>query len=213
MPLLSEIAVSADSEGMIESIGSSESGSKKMSAERSKEKSKERPQKRSKNYKPTHVPEAASSNDVPVLRRAAMDYLARREHSLFELEHKLSKKYPDTDRELLLEVLEALKAENLQSDERFTESYTRYRKSRGFAYLHIKADLSARRVSDSLINKYLIADEEHWQISANELLIKKLRSQEPFCYGSKPHKKLSRFLESRGFSSLQIRKALEKHLV
>ncbi|PCI80083.1 MAG: hypothetical protein COB20_03575 [SAR86 cluster bacterium] len=156
--------------------------------------------------------ETASCNDVPVLRRAAMDYLARREHSLFELMQKLSKKFPETDGELLLKVLETLKSENLQSDERFTESYVRYRKSRGFAYLHIKADLGGRRVSDSLIAKHLLVDDEDWQLKAEQLVVKKLRHQESPSFGSKLHRKLARFLESRGFASIEIRKALEKHL-
>lgn len=142
-----------------------------------------------------------------------MDYLARREHSLFELFQKLSKKFSETDKALLSEVLEALKSENLQSDERFAESYVRYRKSRGFAYLHIRADLAGRRVSESLIAKYLLTDDEHWQHTAEQLVEKKLRFQSPPSYGSKSHRKLTRFLHARGFSSEQIRKALEKHLV
>lgn len=167
----------------------------------------------SKSSKTSKVSETTPCNDVPVLRRAAMDYLARREHSLYELIQKLSKKFPETDRELLLEVLETLKSENLQSDDRFTESYVRYRKSRGFAYLHIMADLGSRRVSENLIAKHLLADDEHWQLTAEQLVVKKLRHQESPSYGSKLHRKLTRFLESRGFAPTEIRKALEKHLV
>lgn len=163
--------------------------------------------------KAINVSETTPCNDVPVLRRAAMDYLARREHSFFELTQKLGKKFPDTDRELLLEVLETLKSENLQSDERFTEAYVRYRKSRGFAYLHIRGDLSARRVSEVLIDKYLHIDDEHWQLTAEQLVAKKLRYQESPSYGSKLHRKIMRFLEARGYSSPEIRKALEKHLL
>jgi regulatory protein len=159
------------------------------------------------------VSETASCNDVPVLRRAAMDYLARREHSFYELTQKLNKKFPESDSDLLVEALDTLKAENLQSDERFTESYVRYRKSRGFAYLHIRADLAGRRVSETIIGKYLIKTDEHWQISADQLAAKKLRSQEPLSFDSKVHRKLSRFLVSRGFSPAEIRKALEKHVV
>ena len=159
------------------------------------------------------VSETASCNDVPVLRRAAMDYLARREHSFYELTQKLNKKFPESDSDLLVEVLDTLKADNLQSDERFTESYVRYRKSRGFAYQHIRADLAGRRVSEMVIGKYLIKADEHWQISAGQLAAKRLRSQEPLSFGSKVHRKLSRFLVSRGFSPAEIRKAVEKHLV
>ena len=195
MSLLSKKVPSADSENIAENAGCVES-----------------PKNHKKNHKATQVSETASCNDVPVLRRAAMDYLARREHSFYELAQKLGKKFPDTDSELLTEVLDVLRAENLQSDERFTESYVRYRKSRGFAYLHIRGDLSARRVSEELINEHLLIDDEHWEIMADELVVKKLRNQEPLVFGSKLHRKLTRFLESRGFSPQESRKALDKHL-
>jgi regulatory protein len=142
-----------------------------------------------------------------------MDYLARREQSFYELTQKLNKKFPESDSDLLVEVLDALKAENLQSDDRFTESYVRYRKSRGFAYLHIRADLAGRQVSEMVVGKYLVKTDEHWQISADLLAAKKLRSREPLGFGSKEHGKLSRFLVSRGFFPAEVRKALEKHLV
>ena len=159
------------------------------------------------------VSETTPCNDVPVLRRAAMDYLARREHSFYELTQKLNKKFPESDSDLLVEVLDALKAENLQSDDRFTESYVRYRKSRGFAYRHIRADLAGRQVSEMVVGKYLVKTDEHWQISADLLAAKKLRSREPLGFGSKEHAKLSRFLVSRGFFPAEVRMALEKHLV
>ena len=168
---------------------------------------------KTRSRKTSKASETASCNDASVLRRAAMDYLARREHSFYELTQKLNKKFPESDSDLLVEVLDTLKADNLQSDERFTESYVRYRKSRGFAYQHIRADLAGRRVSETIIGKYLIKTDEHWQISADQLVAKKLRSQEPLSFGSKVHRKLSRFLVSRGFSPAEIRKAVEKHLV
>lgn len=201
MPSLSMSPVSSDNEGLFD-------GSAKLERLDKSDKSAS-----AKRFKKKKVYETTPCNDVPVLRRAAMDYLARREHSLFELMQKLSKKFPETDRELLLEVLETLKSDNLQSDDRFTESYVSYRKSRGFAYLHIKGDLNSRRVSESLIAKHLLADDEHWQLAAEQLVVKKLRHQEPPSFGSKLHRKLTRFLESRGFASADIRKALEKHLV
>ena len=154
----------------------------------------------------------ATNTDVPVLRRAAMDFLARREHSLFELEQKLSLKFPHTEANLLGEVLAALRDENLQSDERFTESYARYRKSRGFGYLHIKADLLARKVSASLIERYLLMDDAEWIILASALVSRKLRDYTALEFGSKQHRRLQRFLKSRGFTGMEIRKALENKL-
>jgi len=46
-----------------------------------------------------------------------MDFLARREHSFYELQQKLAKKFPDAPTERIDQVLETLKGENLQSDE------------------------------------------------------------------------------------------------
>lgn len=151
-------------------------------------------------------------NDVPVLRRAAMDFLARREHSFYELQRKLTQKFPDQDRGLIDQVLDDLRSENLQSDERFVESYARYRKSRGFGYLHIKADIQARGVSESLVEHYLQHDDDGWLLSVEELLIRKLGEQGRLEFGSKEHRKILRFLESRGFTAPQIRRAVDARL-
>lgn len=149
--------------------------------------------------------------DVPVLRRAAMDFLARREHSYFELQQKISRKFPDVDAEMLTGVLDSLRAEKLQSDERFVESYVRYRKSRGFGLLHIQADLQDRRVSDLIIADHLYPDDDDWLHIAEELTERKL-GNEPVEFGGKAHKKHLRFLQSRGFSTELIRKVMDKKL-
>lgn len=141
-----------------------------------------------------------------------MDFLARREHSFFELSQKLSKKFPETDVEHLTSVIKTLQDENLQSDDRFAESYVRYRRSRGFGYLHIKADLASRRVSDDTISQYLLADDG-WAAMIETLVLKKLKGDELLSFGSKEHRRIMRFLTSRGFTSDQIRKGLRSWLV
>ena len=156
--------------------------------------------------------EAAPAIDVPVLRRAAMDFLARREHSFFELKQKLKNKFPEVDRELLLQVLAQLREENLQSDQRFTESWVRYRKSRGFAYHHIRVDLASRRVDESLINQYLFEDDSDWELMATNLVHNRVPPGENLEYESREHRRLLRFLESRGFPHVVIRKAVSRCL-
>ena len=141
-----------------------------------------------------------------------MDFLARREHSFYELQQKLLIKFAEAPPELVEGVMERLRDENLQSDKRFAESYVRYRKSRGFGYLHIKADLASRRVQDAILNACLFEDDEDWQQLAQQLVEKKLVHVEKLDFGSKPHRKILRLLESRGFSNPQIRKALEPRL-
>lgn len=144
-----------------------------------------------------------------------MDFLARREHSFHELLHKLHQKFPDTSSARLEEVLQCLAHEGLQSDDRFTESWVRYRQGRGFGYHHIRNDLSARGLSTRTIDQYLFEDDETWLCSAKELVAKKLRSlnAETVKFGSKPHRKLLKFLESRGFGHREIRQALEEVVI
>ncbi|MBS25053.1 MAG: hypothetical protein CMQ28_05360 [Gammaproteobacteria bacterium] len=150
--------------------------------------------------------------DVPVLRRAAMNYLARREHSTFELHEKLLKKYPKLAIKELDLALNQLQKENLLSDERFTESYIRYRKGKGFGYKHIKAELGARRVDPIIIAKYLFIDDDDWEKIALDLVSKKVRYQDQTQYGSKLHQKIIRFMESRGFTVHEIKKALNQRM-
>jgi regulatory protein len=153
-----------------------------------------------------------ATSDVPVLRRAAMDFLARREHSFHELQHKLHRKFPDSPAAQLDDVLQCLADEGLQSDDRFTESWVRYRQGRGFGYHHIRSDLCARGLSNTTIDRYLFDDDDAWLNSARDLVRKRLRSlnTEIIEFGSKPHRKLLKFLESRGFGHREIRQALEE---
>lgn len=141
-----------------------------------------------------------------------MDFLARREHSFYELQQKLSKKFSEVSADCILSVIEALRNENLQSDERFVESYVRYRKSRGFGYLHIKSDLNSRRVSEALIDAYLTDDDSQDDL-IQSLVYKKMHGEQSFTYGSKTHRKLVNFLQSRGFTHEQVKKGLAPWLV
>lgn len=151
-------------------------------------------------------------NDVPVLRRAAMDYLARREHSLYELQQKLITKFPDTDSSILSCVLNKLKTENLQSDDRFAEAYVRYRKTRGFGSQHIRADLLSRKVGEELVNQYVFDDDSDWLDITKKQVEKKLRRHESLQFGSKIHRRLLRFLKSRGFTPSNIQIAVKSYL-
>ncbi len=154
-----------------------------------------------------------SQEPAPIkIRRAAMDSLARREHSYAELARKLLTKFadnPDVDRESIDEQLSRLRDQGLQSDTRFAEAYVRYRKTRGFSYLHIRADLLGRGVSEALIEAYLFEDDEDWLAMAESLVEKRLRSDDDRRFGGKAHLKLTRFLESRGFTQATIRRVLD----
>ncbi|MBL4819783.1 MAG: regulatory protein RecX [Gammaproteobacteria bacterium] len=146
------------------------------------------------------------------VRRVAMDCLARREHSFFELKTKLQQKLPFVDPEEIQQELEKLRQQNLQNDKRFVESFIRYRKSRGFGYLHIRQDLRNRFVSESLISQHLFDDDEDWLSLVNKLISKRLPDRQTLEYGSKAHRKIVRFLNSRGFQLALTQAVLAKHI-
>ena len=152
---------------------------------------------------------ASAAKPFLPLRRSAMDSLARREHSYVELQRKLRLKYPDAPHNEIDFQLGRLRDQGLQSDARFVESYVRYRKSRGFAYLHIRSDLLGRGVSESLIESNLFEDDDDWLPMAEALVQKRLLGQSDLSFGSKPHLKLLRFLESRCFPPRVTRRALD----
>ena len=158
--------------------------------------------------------EKIDTRDVLVLRRAAMDFLARREHSLHELKTKLIRKFPDLSPTLVLAVLSRLTIEGLQSDERYTESRIRYRLERGFGYHHIRNDLISKGVGPDLVDQMLHPDDDCWLQKARELIEKKLFPragvpQRVLAFAGPEHKKLARFLEARGFSQREIMAALD----
>ena len=146
------------------------------------------------------------------LRRAAMDCLARREHSFFELKQKLQNKFPDKHPADVQQELERLRDENLQSDKRFVESYVRYRKSRGFGYLAIRESLRRKFVSDALIEQYLFVDDEEWMIILSAIVERKLSGRNQLQIGCKEHLRMVRFLQGRGFLQSQIQHSLRGYL-
>lgn len=148
--------------------------------------------------------EAPQNKPETAIRRAAMDLLARREHSFHELTQKLSARFPDDD---VIPALEKLREENLQSDQRFLEAYIRYRASRGFGPLKIEAELYPKGLDSSEVKQALYSGDHHWDAlcrEAKEKRFPKLDSRNP-----KEKAKCQRFLQSRGFGFEQINKAIE----
>lgn len=148
--------------------------------------------------------------DVPVLRRAVMDYLARREHSRHELVLKLTRKFPDAAPVEFDVVLDQLSREGLQSDERFVESYVRYRRGKGFGPFHIRAALQQRGVADTIVSRFLFEDDDSWDDIARGLIGNRFGSlSSAIEFGSKLHQRIHRLLQSRGFSPHTIRKIID----
>lgn len=131
----------------------------------------------------------------------AIDYLSRREHSRLELKRKLRNK--DFSSEEIDETLTKLTEKKYQSDERFAESYVRYRKQSGFGPLKIIAELRERGVAESIISTAVDMHSGEW----HEQLINVWKKK--FSDPNKEKAKQGRFLFSRGYSAESISKLLK----
>jgi regulatory protein len=143
-----------------------------------------------------------SSNEM---RAFAHRLLGRREYSVFELDRRIRQKWPDADG--VQDLLEALVEENLLSDERFTESFVRFRIQRYQGPLKIKAALRTKGVSDHLISRELDAYSEQWLDLAVEWLDR--RNVGVIDFDAK--KKYYRRLMSRGFTHSQAMDAINRN--
>jgi regulatory protein len=139
--------------------------------------------------------------DPTAVRRAAMDLLARREHSSKELRQKLQRRFYDPA--LVEDVLARLAEENLQSDGRFAESYARQRAGRGYGPLRIRRELQERGVGDDAIALALEQVEPDWSRLAGEVLRKKFG--EPAAVAIKERARRARFMAYRGFTADHFR--------
>ena len=144
--------------------------------------------------------QALTEQDV---RRAAMDLLARREHSYAELFYKLKKRFPP---ERIEKALQKLVDEGLQSDERFTEAWVYSRSNKGYGPARIRNELIQKGVSQSLFSNYLFDDDDQWFSEASRLKIKKVGEQKKL--SPKDRIKVYRFLAQRGFLSSHINACL-----
>ncbi len=168
---------------------------------------------------PAPTPVSAASPKQPpgaagdsVLRRRAMDLLARREHSRRELADKLRQRFPEEDTARIDAVVEKLALENLQSDRRFAEGYARARANRGYGWLHIRAGLRSRDIGEDIIRDLEWSDEQ-WLASAAKLIDAKLPGLENLDPGDRDYRRLHRFLLGRGFPPELVRQSLRARLL
>lgn len=138
------------------------------------------------------------------LREQAMDLLSRREHSYVELHRKLMRKGYSADE--VSAVLDQLNSENLQSDERFTESYIRSRIRTGYGPVKIKLELKQRGITECVVDQYLPTGSLFWQDKLAEVWNKKFHGEMP--YDQKTFSRQTRFLMQRGFCFEDIKQLL-----
>ncbi|GGY58666.1 regulatory protein RecX [Bacterioplanes sanyensis] len=144
-------------------------------------------------------------DDIASLHGAAVELLARRDHSRQELERKLQPR--TTQSELLQQVLDQLAERGWQSDQRFAEMFVRSRCSRGHGPMRVRQDMRQKGLSDHLITQVLSDSDCDWFELAVEVASKKYASLQR---DPRWREKLYRFLSYRGFLADQVQHALEQ---
>jgi regulatory protein len=139
------------------------------------------------------------------IRLAAMNLLARREHSVRELRNKLKRRFPDDER--VDEQLSRLTAENLQSDARFAESYAHQRISRGYGPVRLREELRERGVSEADVAAVMEEMEVDWYTLAAEVMHKKFGAL--VLHDIKDKARRARFMQYRGFTGDHYRRLLQ----
>lgn len=113
-------------------------------------------------------------DDQQALQQAekiAYNALSKREYSTQELEEKLLRKNTPVD--IVKMVLRQVQDLNLQSDDRFTESFVRARINRGQGPVRIEMELKQRGISADLAEQHLAAEESFWLAQAKTLLARR----------------------------------------
>lgn len=125
-----------------------------------------------------------------------MNLLARREHSLGELRQKLRRRFDNE--EILEEQLQKLVAENLQSDDRFAESFARQRAHRGYGPGRVRQELLEKAVSEIAIDRALQAADLDWCALCEAAYRKKFAAPDKVDLKEKARR--IRFMQYRGFA-------------
>jgi regulatory protein len=152
-----------------------------------------------------HPSEPDSGQNRRSARDTALGLLARREHGSAELRSKLQLK--GYDPEEAVAVAENLSEAGLLSDQRFVAAFISQHARRGQGPSRISAELRERGVAAELIETELAAAEFDWNILAAEMRRRKFGGALPSDFAGRA--KQARFLQYRGFSTDQIRWALQ----
>lgn len=144
------------------------------------------------------------SDDEKALNESALRLLSRREHSRVELLEKLAQRGFSLDK--INPVLDALIEQNLLSDQRFAENYTRARSGKGYGPVRIEQELSQKGVSGELIDETLKDFAGQWCDIAEQVYRKKFGNRPIESYNEQAKRKS--FLQYRGFGHDEIKQVV-----
>jgi len=127
----------------------------------------------------------------------ALKFLARREHSTYELVKKLLSKGFEQD--VIDQTIKRLLASLYISDARFAEMLARSRVSQGYGPIRIRHELSHQhQISSDIITAAIDVESPDWQELAQAQLNKRFHGEPPQDF--KTRQKQQRYLYQRGFS-------------
>ena len=145
-----------------------------------------------------------STDKLADIRRAALNLLARREHSKTELCRKLLKKnFSSAEVDL---VLNGLAEKGLLNENRFIENFIHYQRNRGFGPIRIRADLLERGIKENLIEHHLEIKDNAWLSSLRHVWQKRFKNGLANDYKTRAQQ--MRFLQYRGFTHDQIKSVM-----
>ena len=130
------------------------------------------------------------------IRHRMMGWLARREYGFVELTRKAVREL-SIDESVAELCVQVLTDANLQSDERFLESFCRSRVNKGQGPLKIKSELSQRGISRGEIQTAMEELDVNWETLAREKLGK--RFGETPIDSPKEKARRARFLAGQGY--------------
>ena len=150
--------------------------------------------------------EATSADAVRVFDETlsrAMRLLAQREHGRAELGNKLRAR--GFEAEVVERVLDKLRADGLQSEERYAAALVRRRIGRGYGPVYIRGELRERRVDDEVADSQMSHTDDFWLRQAVQVLARKFP---PGNGGQAAYNTCARFLARRGFPADIVYRAL-----
>ncbi len=158
--------------------------------------------------------DAADNNQGKIFDESKKEYnrlfvkgvrlLSMREHSKHEIITKLSVKCENLD--TVYAVVDFLIENKYLSDERFTESYIRFRRNRGFGPNKIRIELKDKGIQNNMIDDHLDVKSSTWFDNAENQYKKKYGDDRVKDYNT--WAKRARFMQSRGFSMEHIQVTL-----
>jgi len=152
-------------------------------------------------------PIATSDDEISrSIKEVCLKLLTRREYSRTELLTRLLGK--GFDRCQIEVIIDELVALGWQSDQRFAESYSRYRIKKGFGPVKIKFELQQRGIDDFDLEPVVSELAESWAELIHQVYLKKYTDRS--IPDAKTQAKRSRFLLQRGFNSEMIRSFFKK---